>query len=192
MRKTVPALVAMACVTATFAAGCSTKSSGGGSTAKSSPSTPAGSATSSAPGVLGQGVTADTIKIGIFYPDLDAIKQFVNLTHGNYKVAYTAVINQINATGGINGRKIVASFAPVNPIGTAPADAACTQLTQDDKVFAVLGNVPDPTCYLTTHGVPLVGPTSTPSSKSLLRLRKTARSRARRSAWWAVRTIRLI
>ena len=69
------------------------------------------------------------------------------------------MFDQINAHGGLDGRKIVPTFAPVNPLGTAGAATACTQLTEDDKVFAVLGffQQPDTACYLQTHSVPIIG-----------------------------------
>jgi hypothetical protein len=47
----------------------------------------------------------------------------------------------------------------VDPLGTAGAATACTQLTEDDKVFAVLGffQAVDTSCYLETHSTPIVG-----------------------------------
>ena len=107
----------------------------------------------------GTGVTSNTIKIGITYPDLAAIRNIVNVNPGNYLVAYNTVINQINAQGGINGRKIVPVFASVNPLGTAGAATACTQLTEDDNVFAVVGffQPADTNCYVNTHVTPIIG-----------------------------------
>jgi hypothetical protein len=163
MRKTLHrtqasvAVVAMAALA--MAAGCSTKSDSG----STPPSPAAGSA--SAAGTPGQGVTANSIKIGITYPDLAAIRNVVNIDHGDYKTAYTAVIDDVNKHGGVNGRTLVPVFAPVNPIGTAPADTACTKLTEDDKVFAVLGSATNPTCYITTHGVALVGTSVSPEQE---------------------------
>jgi ABC-type branched-subunit amino acid transport system substrate-binding protein len=76
-------------------------------------------------------------------------------------VAYNAVIDDLNRRGGIDGRKLVPVYAPVNPIGTAPADAACTKLTEDAKVFVVFSAfMPNPQCYLDTHATPLVGGTA--------------------------------
>jgi hypothetical protein len=105
------------------------------------------------------GVTAGTIKVGVTYPDVAAIRNLINVDPGNYQVAYTALFNQINAKGGINGRKITPVFAAVDPLGTAGAATACTTLTEDDKVFAVLGffQAVDTACYLQTHPTPIVG-----------------------------------
>src|SRR5215469_7005058 len=86
-----------------------------------------------------QGVTPSTIKVGVTYADVAAIRNLINVDPGNYQVAYTTLFNQINAKGGIEGRKIVPVFAAVNPLGTAAAATVCTQLTEDNKVFAVLG-----------------------------------------------------
>lgn len=107
----------------------------------------------------GEGVTSSTITVGITYPDVAAIRNLINVDPGNYQVAYTTLIDQINAHGGINGRKVVPVFAPVDPLGTAAAATACTQLTEDDKVFAVLGffQAVDTACYVETHDVPIVG-----------------------------------
>ena len=115
-----------------------------------------------------QGVTPTSIKLGITYLDAAAIKNVVNIDPGNYQVAYTALIHQINAKGGINGRKIVPVFEPINPIGTAPAATACAALTEDDKVFAVIGffQPADTACYLDTHETPILGATLTNSAST--------------------------
>jgi ABC-type branched-subunit amino acid transport system substrate-binding protein len=107
----------------------------------------------------GQGVTPSTITIGITYPDVAAIRNLINVDPGDYQAAYTALIDQINAAGGINGRKIVPEFAAVDPLGTAAAATACTQLTEDDHVFLTMGffQAPDVACYVQTHDTPIIG-----------------------------------
>lgn len=107
------------------------------------------------------GVTPTGIKIGITYPDVAAIASIISVNPGNYQVAYNTLIHQINAHGGINGRKITPVFAPVDPLGTAGAATACTKLTEDDQVFAVLGffQAADIGCYVTGHDTPIVGGT---------------------------------
>ncbi len=103
-----------------------------------------------------QGVTAATIRVGIPYVDVAAVKAVgVDIDWGSVPDAFDAVIKDINAHGGINGRKIVPYIVAVNPTGTAPAATACTQLTQDDDVFVAISPLMA-TCYLQDN-VPVVG-----------------------------------
>jgi hypothetical protein len=114
-------------------------------------SIPAAAATSSTPGV-----TATTIRVGIPYVDVAAVKAVgVDIDWGSVPDAFNAVISNINAHGGINGRKIVPYIVAVDPTGTAPAATACTELTQDDTVFVAIAPLMA-TCYLQAH-VPVVG-----------------------------------
>src|SRR4051812_28565954 len=71
------------------------------------------------------GVTDDTIKVGVEFVDLAAIGDIVTLDHGDYKRAYKALFDDINAHGGINGRRVDATIVGVNPVGSDSADAAC-------------------------------------------------------------------
>jgi hypothetical protein len=100
-----------------------------------------------------------TIRVGIPYLDLSALrKSGVSLDFGNFPDAYNALIADMNAHGGINGRRIVPYVIPVSPIGTAPAATACTQLTEDDTVLvAISPNQPD--CYLQAHDTPTINAT---------------------------------
>ncbi|MGH8996261.1 MAG: hypothetical protein ACRDYB_09585, partial [Acidimicrobiales bacterium] len=102
-----------------------------------------------------QGVTAKTIRIGVPYVDVAAVKSVgVSLDWGNVTDAYKAVIANVNSHGGINGRKIVPFIIAVDPTGSAPAATTCTQLTQDDKIFVALAPLM-PACYLQA-GVPTI------------------------------------
>lgn len=106
-------------------------------------------------GAATQGVTGTTIRIGVPYVDVAAVKSVgVSLNWGNVTDAYKAVIANVNAHGGINGRKIVPFIIAVDPTGSAPAATTCTQLTQDDKIFVALAPLM-PTCYLAA-GVPTI------------------------------------
>jgi hypothetical protein len=85
--------------------------------------------------------------VGLPYLDLAALHAVgLNIDQGSYPDAFNALVNQINAHGGINGRKIALSLVAVNPTSTASSASACTQLTQDDHVFAVFGPL-YPLCY---------------------------------------------
>ena len=61
------------------------------------------------------------------------------ISHGDYEGAFNVLVDDLNERGGINDRKVQAVFAPINPIGTQPADEACLKLTEDDQVFAITG-----------------------------------------------------
>jgi ABC-type branched-subunit amino acid transport system substrate-binding protein len=91
----------------------------------------------------GVGVTASEIKVGISLVDFECIKQFVDSIRLNQDKNYQAYIDDVNAHGGIGGRKIVPVFHSFCPIGNAQAISLCTKFTEDDKVFAVLGNFVD-------------------------------------------------
>jgi ABC-type branched-subunit amino acid transport system substrate-binding protein len=108
---------------------------------------------------IAPGVTADTIKIGITYPDLASVRQYVSLDSGDFEGAYNALIKKINDNGGINGRKIVPVYGKINLISPAAAQETCIKLTQDEKVFAVLGNFngDEPLCYVQTNKTAAIG-----------------------------------
>jgi Periplasmic binding protein len=107
-----------------------------------------------------QGVTSTTIRVGIPYIDLSSLAaQGVKLTQGNWPDAYGALIANLNAHGGINGRKIVPYYDPVNlSDGTVGVDAVCTTLTEDDSVFVALSPY-EPNCYLVNHDTPTIDAT---------------------------------
>jgi hypothetical protein len=109
------------------------------------------------------GVTATTIKVGIPYVDLAAVRQQFGLkiNQGSFPNAYKALFAKINAQGGINGRKVVPVFAAVNPTGTAAAATACTQLTEDTPTFVEISPL-SPECYL-EHRTPTINSTVTQS-----------------------------
>ena len=114
----------------------------------------------------GPGVTDTSIKIGITYVDTASLlKSGLEFDLGDHKAAYTALIDDINAKGGINGRKLEAVFAPIDPTSTAPAEAACVKLTEDDKVFMVTGFflADAVVCPVATHATAVVGGEMTPA-----------------------------
>jgi hypothetical protein len=114
---------------------------------------PAGAASSSP---ADQGVTAKTINVGIPYVDFAALKSLgVNLDDGSFPDAYGAIIANINAQGGVNGRKLVPYFVEMNPAVPASQTSSCTQLTEDDKVFVAIAPV-FPDCYQQTYDTPVL------------------------------------
>ena len=86
-----------------------------------------------------RGVTATTIKLGIVNIDYTCIKQFVDYNFGNQAAIDQVFIDDLNAHGGILGRKVVPVYKGICPIGNTTSLAVCTSLTDDEKVFAVMG-----------------------------------------------------
>jgi ABC-type branched-subunit amino acid transport system substrate-binding protein len=145
-------------VAITAAAACG--SSGKSATTAATTTTAAARPVSTAPGT---GVTASTIKLGVALVDFNCIKQFVDSIRVNQEQVYGAYIDDINAHGGIAGRKIVPDFKTFCPIGSNGTVTLCTQFTDDDKVFAVIGNFTDSsndgssqTCIAKKHNTVLI------------------------------------
>jgi ABC-type branched-subunit amino acid transport system substrate-binding protein len=133
----------------------------GGSSAKAGNTTPPTTAAPSATGPA-PGVTADSVKIGVTYVDTAALKKVgLNYDLGDWAGAAKALIAKINAAGGINGRKIDATYVKVDPTGPSSAQAACVKLTEDDNVFLVSGFfVADAVnCVVDTHKTAVIGGT---------------------------------
>ncbi len=155
-------VAATAAIAVLGAAACGSSSKGGGSATTGG----GGSTTTGAPQpvnkTLGQGVTATTIKIGVALIDWQTIAQFIDFNHGDEVKTDQVFFDAINKAGGIGGRKIVAVYQKYKPIGSQDPTNVCTKFTEDDKVFAVLGNIEDSTgasqaCVSKTHHTILIG-----------------------------------
>ena len=76
---------------------------------------------------------------------------------------WQAAIDEVNKGGGLNGRPIAPVYRNVNVLNANDAQQTCLQLTEDDKVFAVVGvlyfAVADE-CVVNGHKTPLstIGP----------------------------------
>lgn len=96
---------------------------------------------------MGLGITATTVSIGVVYSSgADAANRALgnNITTGDQQADAQAVINDINAHGGVVGRKLVPVWfdyqeTDARPYTTIDA-AACATFTQDHHVFAVAGD----------------------------------------------------
>ena len=97
----------------------------------------------SAAGSLGAGVTVDSIKLGfIVVSNNDKLLSNYGVQGGaigDTKDQVNAVVNDLNARGGILGRKIVPDIQVWDASGDAEAqhNQFCAHFTQDAKVFAV-------------------------------------------------------
>jgi ABC-type branched-subunit amino acid transport system substrate-binding protein len=146
------------------AGGASTATAGagtgpGGRAAGAGPNAASSGARASASGV-GQGVTEKAIKIGIELNKPISYGAFGGKgTSTDQMPGAKAVVSYINAHGGIAGRQVEPVFHSIDVTsGTfaQQAQAACTALAEDARVFVALSitdGIPDPACYA-SHNVP--------------------------------------
>jgi hypothetical protein len=144
---------------AVLAAGCTTARKQKISTA------PPGSSGSAALTASARGVTASTINVGFAYIDLEALARtgIIKISHGPYEQIITALVNDVNKNGGINGRQLRLFTAKYSPLGNTDQLAACTKLTEDDRVFVVLNGLLNDNnlCIVQQHQTPLIGGATT-------------------------------
>lgn len=115
---------------------------------------------STEPAVLSRGVTADTIKIGGAFIDVESVRQQFGVDLGDTpEEMVPALIAGMNADGGINGRQIEYVDRLVVPVGTESSDQACRELIEDEQVFAVVGTFLGDTglCVTETYSTPYFG-----------------------------------
>jgi hypothetical protein len=104
-----------------------------------------------------QGVTSTTIRIGIPVINFTALQAVgVKLNDGNYHDAVSALTANMNAHGGVDGRKVVPYFVEMNPAVASSISSSCSELTEDDKTFIVLFPV-YPDCFQQTYDTPVIG-----------------------------------
>ncbi len=105
------------------------------------------------------GVTSDSIKVGIVWYDLSSLESVLHINDGDFVKAYQAIVDDINAKGGIHGRKIDPTMVGFNPTSSTDAQTACTKLTQDTKVFVAVGFflADQVLCYVNTNATATIG-----------------------------------
>ena len=105
---------------------------------------PGSGATASGGGASAQGVTDTAIKVGLAYDKnagaLNTAFGFAGIGQIDQRKAYEAIIDHINKTGGVGGRKLEPVYFVSDQLSgkTAEQNAqeACATWTQDNKVFA--------------------------------------------------------
>jgi hypothetical protein len=93
--------------------------------------------------------------------DFNCISQFTNQIRVNQQQQWNAYFDDINQHGGVVGRQLVPVYETYCPIGNAGALNLCTKFTEDDNVFAVLGDFVDfsgdaQTCIARDHSTVLM------------------------------------
>lgn len=89
-----------------------------------------------------RGVTAKTVKVGFTVLDTGGLGRTgvaIGVSVEQQRDAWIGYAKEINARGGINGRAIEPVVVPYDPVNENSQRQACLQLTQDEKVFAVVG-----------------------------------------------------
>ena len=147
---TASVVIAVAC------ASCTTSTQSSSSTTGLSKDGASGTGTASA-----RGVTADTIRIGFTYPDLQALSKtgIVKIDNGPSGDLMKAIVDDFNAHNRIYGRKLELFNSAWFPIGNDKQLASCIQLTEDHAVFAVLGGYlgANNLCVTEQHNTALIG-----------------------------------
>ena len=113
-----------------------------------------------APSGPAPGVSQDAIGVGVTYVDTEALAAIgLNYDLGDYEGSYRALFDQINADGGIHGRRIEPVFAPVDPTTADPGAQECVELTEDEDVFLVMGFflTDSVLCPVATHATAVIG-----------------------------------
>ncbi len=116
---------------------------GGGSTSGSGGRGPAGGGAVGGRTASDRGITATTVKLGVFLIDLGDVGRlglngFAGYDPDQQKSYWTAYIADANKRGGAAGRTITPVYYTVTATGqNASATAGCKQLIETDKVFAV-------------------------------------------------------
>ncbi len=88
-----------------------------------------------------RGVTTDTISLGMSMLNFQILKD-LNLSPngwGDQQAVWEALIDDLNESGGVNGRLVEAVYEFYSPIDGADADRACSALTEDNEIFANIG-----------------------------------------------------
>ncbi len=126
------------------------------------PGTPAGTTQGQPLTATDRGVTADAVKVGFTMLDVGGAGRVgidIGISAEQQQAAWQAYVDDINARGGLNGRKIVPAYASYDPLSENSQRRACLSLTQDAKVFAVVGGFNFPStvsCVTRENKTPLV------------------------------------
>ena len=150
---------------ATSTSGGTTGTSGGGGSASTGTSTPQGFDITKATdrGVNNCSGVKTCVKLGFLLAKIggvDASGTALN-TRTDLQQVISAYVDYQNAHGGLNGRPIVPVFRTTDPVDNSDQLQACTELTQTEKVFAVIDTAAlifanSQTCFIRDNKTPLI------------------------------------
>jgi len=112
-----------------------------------------------------RGVTADTITVAFLIVELGGVSQFGFSVPGfdpeTQQGFVRAFVDNINAGGGVLGRKIEPKFFLYDPTNPSSGQAACRAATQDNKIFAAVDvgsalDFPGQLCFTVQNATPLI------------------------------------
>jgi len=115
------------------------QSTAGGRPAGASASAPV---TATGGGGAVRGVTADSVTIGVAYPDLSALRSLgPEYDNGNVPAQWEALLADLKQRGvfPLAGRTVKFVYRSYQVLDANDQNAACRGLIEDDKVFAVIG-----------------------------------------------------
>ncbi|MBQ88298.1 MAG: hypothetical protein CL433_05605 [Acidimicrobiaceae bacterium] len=111
-----------------------------------------------------RGVTEDTIYVGVSLLDFELLVElgFSPSGWGDQAAVWEALVDDLNARGGINGRMVDITSEFYSPIDAADAERVCAVLHQDNETFANLGGFLGPagsadSCVTGTNKTVMVG-----------------------------------
>jgi ABC-type branched-subunit amino acid transport system substrate-binding protein len=95
------------------------------------------------PTVYDQGVTDKSIKVGFLLYDLAGAGQAgfnqTGLDPKQQRAAFEAYVDEVNKSGGINGRRIEAVYKTFDLLSEDGQRSVCLSMLEDEKVFALVG-----------------------------------------------------
>lgn len=116
-----------------------------------------GAGRSSSPGGAGKGVTSSEIKVGVVYQTNAAVGGGSPV---DQKAQAQAVIDYVNSHGKVAGRTLTPVYQAMDikkaAGGSPEATKACTALTEDTEVFAVLATAAVDNPCLIAHRTPII------------------------------------
>jgi len=111
-----------------------------------------------------QGVTPDTIKLGVALVNLDYLSRTgVAATNGTVEDrtrVWQALVNDANSRGGAAGRQIELAVRDFDPLSASSGADMCRALSEDEKIFAVITDVgiaeQIALCFTRQYGIPMI------------------------------------